>query len=174
MPSKKGFKTQSPAGLWNRNSNFGLHRQAHKCFGSGSNFKVIGSDSRTIWPIQNSKPFYYLYNSLAQQTVEWEPKFQAPAPAIPNCLGSGSTALVTSAIKCQLTINARFYTGLWSESPNSFGWLETELSPKLLDGGAGVEFRFHRHSLWDKRVVQVIELFSHQWTKSFQSRSQNL
>jgi len=37
-----------------------------------------------------------LYNSLAQQTmsVEREPKLQAPAPAVQNYLGSGSTALL--------------------------------------------------------------------------------
>jgi len=44
-----------------------------------------------------------LYNWLVQQTtsVEREPKFQAPAPAIQYCLGSGSIAIVPVVIGCR-------------------------------------------------------------------------
>jgi len=44
--------------------------------------EVYGSASGTIWSIKHVKPFYYLYNSLAQQTIsaEAELNFQAPAP----------------------------------------------------------------------------------------------
>jgi len=42
---------------------------------------------------KTEKTLYYLYNSF-----EPESKFQAPAPAIQNCLGSGSTALVEASI----------------------------------------------------------------------------
>jgi len=50
--------------------------------GCGSGTRISGSSSRTIWSIMKWKALYYLYNSLAPQTisVEPEPKFQAPAP----------------------------------------------------------------------------------------------
>ena len=44
--------------------------------------KVLGSGARTIWSSANKKTLYYLYNSLAQETMFVKPgtKFQAPAP----------------------------------------------------------------------------------------------
>jgi len=66
-----------------------------------------------IWPIENLKPLYYLYNSFAPQAraVELEPKFQARASAsknfwiraMQNCLGSGYTALFLTDVDQNLT-----------------------------------------------------------------------
>ena len=92
------------------------NRTWYQCCGAG--IQISGSGSgfssghlNVLAPAPTSKSFwlrllkdlvektlYYLYNSLVQQTmtVEREPKFQAsaPAPAIQNCLGSGSTTLL--------------------------------------------------------------------------------
>ena len=52
--------------------------------------------------------------------------------------------------------------GLWSRSPSNFGWLEPEPKPKNFrwwNRSLKLGFPFNSHSLWGKRVFQIIQRF---------------
>jgi len=49
-------------------------------------------------PKNQKKAIYYLYTSLAPQTIYVDPEPKFPAPAIQNCFGSGSTDLLRTRL----------------------------------------------------------------------------
>jgi len=82
--------------LWSWNSNFKLRFLASK-FGPGS---------RMIWPIENWKPLYYLYNSLAPHKLGlWNrnPSFRVRLHIKVFGSGSGHPTLLgsTALVKCR-------------------------------------------------------------------------
>ena len=83
---------------------------------SSSGYLIFLAPAPVQFGSKITKKRYYLYNSL-----ELEPKFQAPAPAIQNCSGSGSTALVWAAPN---STNNHY---MWNyHNANITSWLSTE------------------------------------------------
>jgi len=81
-------------GLWSRNSNFRLKLQP---------LKVLAPTPKRFGRLKTKNLCIVCTTHLPNKlSVEWEPKFQAPAPVIQNFLGSSSTALVLSKHFCIL------------------------------------------------------------------------
>ena len=78
-------------GLWSRYANFRLRLQLRDLIflapAATSRSFWLRIPFRTIWSKNSEETLYYLYNSLAPQTisVEPEPKIQTPAPPSKKC-----------------------------------------------------------------------------------------